>query len=459
MSACNFLMAYSDFLILIVMILLVISIIYGIIYRYHNLAYTVPSYTCFILNGLILLSYFWIFYLIIFKLENAIYLEDISVFSQYRYLIFVICSFIILCFYLLIKFNETLNTFFIRFLSYIPSPSEEVRLILYSYNNSWLGTLCTKTIDLMFSNKKFKYLFFLFHFLLYYFFKIIRLSLFISFTFFHMDLRYLIYLAPLSFIIWILRFFFFYFFWFANSNERYMLQVLSIKIDPSVKQRQHYFIITSHNDITLSITNFGQKEGFSAQDLTYLRNKFIILSYVVSLIDKYHKKVFYLRYIGLIIFFICWVKISHFFFHDDSLHAVIPFLRNLQKTFRGFHSTPPRFANDSRFVKKQYEKELEERSSAYKAGHPVIGEQIGSKYKIKVQGTSGRGTHENPSELIHKEKTLTGENGRQYGIAIPEGGIELDAYKLHSPIPGSEGYTNEPQTRKNIDDLINRKDN
>lgn len=138
-----------------------------------------------------------------------IYIENLSIFSIYRYLIFVIFSFIFFFMYIVIRFNTRLQPFFSNLLSYVPSLKEEIRLLLYKYNDFWLGNLCVNIIDLLFDKKIFRYFFFAFRFFLYSILKAMRLYFFMGFVFFHQDLRILLYLAPVFFIAWLLNFLFY----------------------------------------------------------------------------------------------------------------------------------------------------------------------------------------------------------------------------------------------------------
>lgn len=82
------------------------------------------------------------FYRIIFLgLPEHIYLENISIISQYRYLLLLLFSLIILIYLIIQSFKQSLMK------NIVPYFHEEVTRLLYTWNEGFIGTLCTFIIN------------------------------------------------------------------------------------------------------------------------------------------------------------------------------------------------------------------------------------------------------------------------------------------------------------------------
>lgn len=378
---------------------LVISL-YLWIYNYYKINYTISSFISTFITVSIMSSYMLLFYNIVFFLNEPIFLENISLLSQYRYLILVITSVFGLFFLLYNKVNPRVYDILLKKMQYLPSPKEEIRIILYNYNDSWLGNICVKLTHGLYYNRFFKYLFFFFHVILFIFFRIIILLLFISFTFYHMDLRYLLYLAPINFIIWILDLYYYYFLWFITVNTNGIKDLLHSSFRSGVFVDSHHNLIkiNRRDDIILSLTTFAIDQGFKEDDLPYLKEKFIVLGSVNVLLMNYSHYFTRIKYSIFLFNFICWSFIVSFFFFTDafllsvnigSIFSQRPFFVP-RLPFR-FHNTGPVYARDLRFVKKPHQPHVESESNgAYRAPHPVIGEEnVSDKtYRVDTDATA-----------------------------------------------------------------------
>ena len=106
--------------------------LYFKLYLWRNLVLSLKSFLLFFINYLQLLLYFWSFYLISFSLKNPIYKADLSIFSQYRYLLVSIIT-ISVFLYILVRFTMlSPSSSYSQFMSKLNYPylKEEISLIL-----------------------------------------------------------------------------------------------------------------------------------------------------------------------------------------------------------------------------------------------------------------------------------------------------------------------------------------
>lgn len=108
---------------------IIVLLIYITLYKYLNLDLSSFSFLCFLINLLILLSYlFSIFLTYYFKRSFPIYMEDLSLYSKYRYLFFCITFVCCVIIYLLSYVFKTIQNKIDFFL--FPHFNEEILKIL-----------------------------------------------------------------------------------------------------------------------------------------------------------------------------------------------------------------------------------------------------------------------------------------------------------------------------------------
>lgn len=361
--------------------------------------------------------------------------------------------------FIVVRFNSKLQSTLEYLLSYIPSPKEEVRIFLYNYNDLWLGDLCVKSINLLFNSKLYRYIFFSFHFLLFYLFKGLRLYFFICFTFLQYDMRFLLYLAPLSFVLWLFDFFYYYHYWFITANLNYLHDMVNTTTTSIISDKFNFIIIKSWEDLHISLTPFGISQGFTTDpdDLFYLKSKFLHLSGAKALIQEYTLKWKFLDYIFLLCYFICWSYIVYyFFFYNNETYIAMGLLaifRRGSSSFSNtanFHSTAPKYARDFRFFKDRNKgAALEAKTKgAFQRDHGVYGEEENGSYNAEGLLTHGHGTWENPSEFLHK----TDIKGKQPQNHIPFSQEQkISPSDLSPPVPGSEAYFKQKSIKDTLD--------
>lgn len=160
-----------------------------------------------------------------------IYVQNLSSYAQYRYLIFLILFSVLFLFCIISYFTPKIKHVTEKYMS--PYIKQEVRIILYTWNTGFIGDACVWITDKLHSSLYFRYFFFSTHFIVFYVTRLCFLGLFINFCFFSGDLRYLLYLSYISFIIWLLNFLVYYLLWFIKANLTLSNEILIISFASS----------------------------------------------------------------------------------------------------------------------------------------------------------------------------------------------------------------------------------
>ena len=175
----------------------IIFFLYNLIYSLLNLERNIFSFLAFFLFMSICCSYV-LGYFYLLKANPAIYLNNLSMFSYYKYILLtVIGSFFIIYFIMklakIIIFQKTKITNKVDM-------KEEIRKILYVWNDSFMGNFCIFLYKKIAISKAFSYIYFSLHFILFYFIRFISLGLLINFVFFGGNLFAFIHTIPLVFL-------------------------------------------------------------------------------------------------------------------------------------------------------------------------------------------------------------------------------------------------------------------
>ena len=207
----------------------IVAISYILLYIWRNLLITLRSFICFIINFFILSLFLFGFYNLYLGFPQPIHIEDLSLFSYYRYLIFLVITVLGLFFYILLRFYP--SPFLESFINLVTFPylKEDVRLFLNSWNDSIFGPICSSIMDSLYASKIFQYFFVIFHITTIYLVRILQSILLLNFAFFEGDLRYSLYLLPFSFLSWIFSFLEYYLKTFFEGSLLYLEDVLSVK--------------------------------------------------------------------------------------------------------------------------------------------------------------------------------------------------------------------------------------
>jgi hypothetical protein len=254
-------------------IIIFFIVIYFIIYKILQIKISITSLFFFLCNCSILTLFFFGFYNIHKGMSNPIYIENLSVFSAYRSLLLLFLSIITLCYYFISKyvFPESTNQTFITF----PYLKQQMHEIIYSIKR-------TKEIFNIFMTFLYKNINRIFyatlHFFIFYVIRIIHFILFFNFMFFHGDLRWNLYLLPISFTIWILRFFEYSFNIYIEGSNNYIRSILQVTPLKDLSYIEEEFITQELTQLKFEITAVGHAEGYNDDGLYILKDIWLDLA-------------------------------------------------------------------------------------------------------------------------------------------------------------------------------------
>jgi hypothetical protein len=425
-------------------------IIYLFLYWCSNLDIYLSSFLAFFGNVIILALYIIGFINLSKGLPNPVYLENLSSYSYYRYMVFLGLALVGIFFYLLIKANimrDSITTF----ANYISFPyfKEEVRILIASWDIS--GHYCVRLTDMLIHSLTFRYVFFTLHFLIFYFFRILFLCLFINFVFFHGDLRILIYLMPISFLIWFFRFLEYYYFYFFESNKNYIKDLVLVEsLTPLTSEELHSVTVTRNpSDLKFTLTDFAVKENYTLKDIDYVISQWYFITNLQVTFLEYKKIISISSKLSLVINVITWITIM---IKLSKYSLVLGYGLGIgfgTLSRRAFSSSRPLLLpRDSRFMKESGMNPLKAKTKgAYSPGHPVYGEELpNGQYKVEGSLTHGKGSKEHPS---HELGTRDAQGKAQR--YIPHEPVTVPTGDLTPPIFGSEKTLEHPQVKEKLD--------
>jgi hypothetical protein len=261
-----------------------------------------------------------------------------------------------------------------------PYLQEEVGIILYSFYKSQF--IFIKLKDLMYTYKRWRIIYFSMHFTIFYGIRIITLSLFFNFVFLQGDLRYIIYLAPINFIGWVLRFFTYFFRdIFIPSNKEYLNKILKIVWTKPEQQRILPLLIDSNNMVQLqkrnlkfTLMDYGRSEGFDKAHSRFQNDvvmEWFVLSNLTGILKKYESNriLYYLKIFLLGAQIFLWGSVVYFYFSPifDSETTSLVFGKYLSGVY-----TPVRHFKVASYIHPAKEKQFEQISEGiFKAKHMV----------------------------------------------------------------------------------------
>lgn len=445
--------------------LLFVLLIYVKLYLQRNLVISVKSYIFFLINIIQLTLYLWSFYLIVFSLKTSIYKENLSLFTQYRYLIISVIL-ISVFFYIVLTCFKLFSFKADSFISKITYPyfKEEVRLIMYTWNNAIFSSLCSKLIDTLAKSKLFLYLYLISHFIIFYVSRIIVLLLFTNFVWFDQDLRLVIWMAPILFITWILSFLDYYFQVFFKSHCNYIKAILSAKQIHPV-QASLGTIFTSLDNISFNLTSYGVDQGYTAEDLLILSEEWHIAASLAVYFDKYNQFLSYLSRILFIVQACNGFGLVYYFFikpyYSQVTYAMFSFLfgRSSAVGNNSAKAASRYYAIEATRVRNKVARDyLERQTEGVQSGNhfPLIDRadrnpDCPSEVRYHGQLTHGKGTVANPSVPLHPSKDLMGNPKPQHVIPAkrnPE--YYLESHFDSAEIPGSIQYLSSSPAKENL---------
>jgi len=441
------------------LIVFIIFIFYTLFYQWAHLSLSLLSFLVFLFNVYILFVLIYGCYSILHMGASPYYIDNFSLYKGIKYLVFITISVIIFFVFLFLRFfpNEKLQLISEK-ISY-PYFRQEITNILKIWEDSLFGPFFDLIATKMAKSGRFKVIFFSFVFLFYYIIPLIQISFFINFSFFHGDLRYNIYLLPLSLMSYLVKNLYYYYKVFIDQNIKAIKEALIIEfIDPAYEKKMlenNIDNITSIEPNTMKIflnpshlegTHFDQEQ----QDiiLSELITGFFEYGQVATSLQLYATKTRYLSLILFILRFVCWCQICNFiFFHNNALALTGPWFTSLSRAFPKTIITRP-YAMEAFKIKKIHQKAAEKESGgAYKTGHAVATdkEKVDEQDKTPVyhQLTHGKGGPNNPSLPLHPTQDASGQALPQNAV-YPTTRIRFPrSYFEKKPIGGSlEFYKN-----------------
>lgn len=406
-----FLKVHSNFEIksFIILLCAFVLIIYNVLYYKLNIERSIKSFIAFFLNCCIALIYFIGLYYLLTGLNEPFYIEDLSIFSRYRYLIFVILGFFCAIIWLYLHYAPISSQKLRSTISFISKPIlfEEFLKLFEIWEDTFFGPLFEKIINEATSNFKKRFSFFSIHFLFSYIIPIIISGFFVNFAFFHGDLRYVFYLLPLSFISWLYKHLFFYFIRFLDQNCIALSEYLIIKPLKEPSLIENKFVGFNVADISIKLSDKAFNDFGPECDYTLLlnlfQNDFQRLNEFQRHIHFYYTKVSKLSYFIFFIRYLVWVKISSAFFFETDVCWANP--SNLFKICPPFTVIVRPYVTKAYYVKPKDRKALETiTNGAYKSNHPITTDtdKVDASGKIPFynQLTHKKGSANNPSKPL-----------------------------------------------------------
>lgn len=400
---------------------------YVLIYNYLKLDIILLSYIFYIINNGILLAYLsGIYALFIFNRHGPLLYEDLPIYSTYRY---IFCCFFVFIF-CIIYFLNWKYKYFTRLLDLLKFPylQEEVRVILKTLFDDFLGSCCISISNMMTAYKSFRYLYFSMHFIFVILIKVITALLFFYFVFFSGDFYILLYFIPFSFVSWVLGNLFYYHFWVIEGNKNHIQDCLSVTLnDKAHVQVKDNYVHALPQDFTFRLTPFGYSEGFTHEHYPILVSKWFEFSSLDVSLTKYKNKLRVLYIFIFFVYFFCWFYITFTFFFIKEKSTIVlmggsSFWNHKMFSFikRSFHSTPPAFRHyDSRNLRESVMYPLYyQTGKLYYMGHHVYGELLpNGDYQAFGMLTSKASTS-NPNivPVLLSTIRIDGNSGNQYII-------------------------------------------
>jgi hypothetical protein len=343
-----------------------------------------------------------------------------------------------------------------------PYLKEEIRIILYTWNESFFGNICSNIIDHVFKSKTFLRLFVLIHIIFSYGIRLVQTLLFCNFVFFHGDLRWNLYLLLLSFISWVLRFFEYYLRTFFLGSCEYLKLLLNVTLKDSSLYRSKDnkgFVLITEDDVNITLTPYALEQGFSAYDLSDLFIKWSLRAHLTVLLKAYDEKLYWCNIFTLVLRLIAWLYIVVFYFFNCLVSFKILTVPMLVQALR--RNFIPRMVTRSPTeafgVKPGNQTALQRASGgAYAKGHyAAVDKSItdGQGNVLFEAGlTHGSGSPQNPSQKIHSTQDLQGSHpkGQSATFAKPSVFVPKKWFNK-APVPNSKGFFEDSETKVNHD--------
>lgn len=425
---------FYDFTPLFLLLFFFINVVifYELFYDFFELKKSYVSFLCFLWLSICFAGYFYTFTILYKGLPQPIYLRDISIISQYRYLLLVVLTFGFVFVYSLKHKSERLTIVYNVF--NFPLLKEEIKNILYFWHENIWAPLFITILSVLKKNIFFCVIFIILHFIIFIVLRGVLIYVFINFVFFGGDVRLLLYMSPLSLIIFCLMFIDYYFFWFFKSNIHYLNDILTVKmLSPAISRRQNILFVNT-SQFSFELTSYGKDQGFSEQKTYILQELWFEYGRIDAIFSLYFK---YVKLIFIFFFFIqvfSWIYLVYYFFIFPFINAV-----NIPPFFKRFPF------GSYRLMRQPYDARAAETEGSYNPGHLAIVDSAvrnpdnSTEILYGGQLTSGPATTKNPSHKL-ANVNLKGKNQDQNYVPPVRADTYVNENYVHGPITGSQKY-------------------
>lgn len=160
--------------------------------------------------------------------------------------------------------------------------------------------------------------------MIFHLFGCIQTLLFFNFVFFTGDLRWNIYLLPISFCIWLLRFLEYYFIIFFTNSLQYLSDILKVETKEGLFILSNNFIIAKPKDLIYTITPYGISKGFTDGAIVF--GEWLKYVQLHSFLLQYKNRVAFLSMSFVILNVICWSYLVSILNTPEQTTLVWPFI-------------------------------------------------------------------------------------------------------------------------------------
>lgn len=288
-------------------------VLFYTLYKKLNLKISLMSIVCFYINVWIIIM-FIISFILALRYKQPIYLENISLFAQYKYLTFTIIVFSLVVLFLINKiYPLNKNNTIISFVIY-PYLKKQVNDILDCFVESYLSDIYEIIFQKVYKSKRYKVLFFLIHFLFIHGIRLINTLIFLNFVLFHGNLRVMFLLIPLTLVGWLLQYIEYHFITYMETVSEESKRLFSVTIiQQESSSAKSITLLPKH--VEISITAYGKTKGLTVDYINQYHDQWILLMNFKYKFNLYKNRCFMLDRINLIIRIICWIIITNYFFY------------------------------------------------------------------------------------------------------------------------------------------------
>ena len=298
---------------LVLFLLIVFYVPFIIISYWRKIENGLPYFLSYCFNNFYLCTQICAIYIANFILDKNLMLKDLSVFSQYRYILISFFSIIAVFFLIYFYFFNKKKPQFFSFIFY-PYSKMHISNYLSSWENSFTGDLCLNITNLLASNKWFVAFYFFTDFCIHYLYRFILLSLFINFCFFNGLLNNLLYFLPLTLFIWLFKFLFFYYYQYFINNRDYIINMLIVTCNKPLLDYELHLIYAQRkiSDFSFTLSPIAAQYNLKTADLPHLASCWFQLTNIDLLFLRYYA---FFKPIPLIIF-LCYLFCYYFIVYN-----------------------------------------------------------------------------------------------------------------------------------------------